>query len=683
MENQKTEVIQTIKDAQNVLVTVSKDPSIDQLAAAIGMTLILNKMGKHGTAVFSGTAPSTLEFLKPEETLEKNTDSLRDFIISLDKSKADKLRYKVEDQHVKIFITPYRTTIGEQDLVFSHGDFNVDVVLALGVHQQNELDQAITAHGRILHDAKIVSVNAGKPGELGGINLNEQNVSSLSEVMADMSLEIQKDVFDQQIATALLTGIVAETERFSNEKTKPETMSISAKLMAAGANQQLVATKLQVQPEPSEPTPQQGQAEQAEGEGKNPNESADSIKHEDGSLQIKHTEPPKKQQTSEQSQNAGDPPQSDNEVHVDEEGNFKSAHMDELPPIKTENKAGTLEKEAGTNEPPKNDNEPLKRKRMILDPPSSGSTLTASGKDEPEGTSDPLSKPVNEGPMLTHDDQKSRPPESGNTNDQSTPPKAAEAPAENAPALPKADNQTPGNSPTPASSTPKEPEENPKTAPSETSKDTSKQPLNGNQTLDSLEKRVDSPHQHQTEKKAQSPPEPPATNNQPGGGGKAPDSSDSVSETANQSDTDKAEAPDIGQLQNAVDKALANSGDQKPQEPIKALNANPVDLDLGHDDQQNGNQPATSGDNSDDGYLDVNKLDEQTGLEKSSSSDPAQPEQPQNQQKPKFPPDPKPAPSTDAASPASSPPPVPPPMMPPKQGQDDNGDDLNLPPVQR
>ena len=35
--------------------------------------------------VRSGSVPSTLEFLQPEDTLEQNTDSLRDFIISLDK----------------------------------------------------------------------------------------------------------------------------------------------------------------------------------------------------------------------------------------------------------------------------------------------------------------------------------------------------------------------------------------------------------------------------------------------------------------------------------------------------------------------------------------------------------------------------------------------------------------------
>src|ERR1039457_6148241 len=170
MDNPRQQVIDRLKQANNVLVTVSNNPSVDQLAACIGLALMLNKLGKHGTAVFSGQVPSTIEFLQPEKTIEKNTDSLRDFIIALDKSKADKLRYKVEDRVVKIFITPYRTSISEKDLEFSQGDFNVDVVVALGVHQQADLDQAITSHGRILHDATVISINRDPNGNLGNIN---------------------------------------------------------------------------------------------------------------------------------------------------------------------------------------------------------------------------------------------------------------------------------------------------------------------------------------------------------------------------------------------------------------------------------------------------------------------------------------------------------------------------------
>src|SRR5436190_23570162 len=146
----KQQITERVKAAQNILVTVSSNPSVDQLAACIGLTLFLNKLDKHATAVFSGPTPSTIEFLQPEKTIETNTDSLRDFIISLDKAKADKLRYKIEDQFVRIYITPYRTSLSEKDLVFSEGELNVEVVLALGFKDRADLAAAITQDGRIV-----------------------------------------------------------------------------------------------------------------------------------------------------------------------------------------------------------------------------------------------------------------------------------------------------------------------------------------------------------------------------------------------------------------------------------------------------------------------------------------------------------------------------------------------------
>ncbi len=247
MDDAKAQLADKLRNANNILVTVSRDPSIDQLASCIALTLLLNKQGKHAAAVFSGQVPSTLEFLQPEDTLEKTTDSLRDFIISLDKSKADKLRYKVEDSVVRIFITPYKTSITKADLAFTQGDFNVDVVVTLGVHLQEDLDEAITAHGRILHDATITSINTTPEGGLGAINWHEPRASSLCELVTDLMqfLDDDPELLDEQIATALLTGIIAETERFSNHKTTSQTMSTSALLMSAGANQQLVVTKLE------------------------------------------------------------------------------------------------------------------------------------------------------------------------------------------------------------------------------------------------------------------------------------------------------------------------------------------------------------------------------------------------------------------------------------------------------
>jgi nanoRNase/pAp phosphatase (c-di-AMP/oligoRNAs hydrolase) len=88
----RAQIATKIKSVSNILVTVSRNPNVDQLAAALGLTFMLDKLGKHATAVFSGKIPPAINFLQPEKTFEDNADSLRDFIISLDKDKADRLR---------------------------------------------------------------------------------------------------------------------------------------------------------------------------------------------------------------------------------------------------------------------------------------------------------------------------------------------------------------------------------------------------------------------------------------------------------------------------------------------------------------------------------------------------------------------------------------------------------------
>lgn len=240
-----SQALSALQKGKNVLVTVGTNPSVDELASALGLTLLLGQAGKHATAVFSGKIPPAIEFLDPEKTFEDSVDSLRDFIIALDKEKADKLRYKVEDEVVKVFITPYRTVIGEKDLEFSQGDLNVDVVVALGVEKKEELDKAITAHGRILHDATFITVNVGgAKTSIGAVNWDDAEASSIAEMLVRLGEQLGEDVFDSQISTAFLTGIVAETNRFSNEKTTPKVMTMSAQLMASGANQQLIASNL-------------------------------------------------------------------------------------------------------------------------------------------------------------------------------------------------------------------------------------------------------------------------------------------------------------------------------------------------------------------------------------------------------------------------------------------------------
>ena len=262
------QVAEKISSAENILVALSQDPSIDEISAALATTLLLDGMGKHVTAIYSGTTPNILAFLKPEETFEKDTNSLQDFIIALNKNKADHLRYNIEGDYVKVYITPYRTDLSEKDLEFSRGDFNVNLVIAFDVQSGADLDGALTEYGRIMHDATAINISTEHSGRFAELEWYEPSASSVCELISILAEQLKVETLSSEVATALLTGIVAATDRFSNQHTSPNAMSIAAKLMAAGADQQLISAKILDQaktPEISTVPPEETKNQPSEG----------------------------------------------------------------------------------------------------------------------------------------------------------------------------------------------------------------------------------------------------------------------------------------------------------------------------------------------------------------------------------------------------------------------------------
>ena len=239
------QIAEKVNGAKNILVALSKNPDVDEVSAALGLTLMLDKLGKKATAIYSGKTPDALRFLSPEKTFSSDTNALQDFIISLDKDKADHLRYKVDGDYVKVFITPYREAISENDLEYSYGDFNVDLIVALGVAEESDLDGALVEYGRIMHDAGVVNITTKEGGKFSEVEWSNPSASSVSEMVAELGTELEGEAFEKDSATALLTGIVASTERFAKENTTPETMGVASKLMAAGADQSLIAENIE------------------------------------------------------------------------------------------------------------------------------------------------------------------------------------------------------------------------------------------------------------------------------------------------------------------------------------------------------------------------------------------------------------------------------------------------------
>jgi hypothetical protein len=249
------------------------------------------------------------------------------------------------------------------------------------------------------------------------------------------------------MATAFLTGIVAETARFSNQKTTSTTMSISAKLMAAGANQQLVATQLQPKPEPTPPPP----APPADQAASNP---GDEPKPADGSLEIAHDA---SDESAQEAQKSDEPTEAELEqIHIDREGYLK--------PLAEATEAKSEDEEKPSGSP------------FVLNPPVLGGTLTANSRPEDlTPSTDPLSLPPVGGPLLSHDSGPAK--AGGNEQEESSRPGLPE------PALPQPE--------TPPPAEPFAPQNKPDDGYPDPYIETSE---SSPQTLAELEQAVDSPH---------------------------------------------------------------------------------------------------------------------------------------------------------------------------------------------
>lgn len=242
----KQQTSEAIRQAESILVITGQRPSIDQVASTLALGAVLRKFGKKVTTVISDEIPAGARFL-PQTYLEHNLDGLRDFIVQvgLNHGEVDKLKYVVEDGQLKIHISPFAGSFSAEDVSYSYGDFHYDLIIVLGVASYARLDKVFAQNQAVLQHIPIANIDYHRSNEqYGAINLIEPNAAGLGEILVALSESLQTGLIDQPIATTLLAGIMASTDRFTATHTTSKALTVAAQMMAMGADQQTVVRGL-------------------------------------------------------------------------------------------------------------------------------------------------------------------------------------------------------------------------------------------------------------------------------------------------------------------------------------------------------------------------------------------------------------------------------------------------------
>lgn len=242
------QIHQLLKDKKHILIVFRKDGEGDAIASAAALALFLEKINKPAEIVSDGfLLADNFKFLKKTDQIKTNLDHLQKFIITLDTAKSglQQLSYNLKDNQLQIFITPKQGSFSEDDLSTSQTDFKYDLIFTVNTPDLESLGEIYKNNTEFFFKTEIINIDHQSRNErYGQINLVETTNSSTAETILNLIEQLGAEYIDAEIATTILTGIIAQTHSFRTDFIKPHTLGTAGKLMNLGADKEKIIENL-------------------------------------------------------------------------------------------------------------------------------------------------------------------------------------------------------------------------------------------------------------------------------------------------------------------------------------------------------------------------------------------------------------------------------------------------------
>src|SRR3989344_884277 len=190
-DNPNLQFFSQLSKAKKILIALPPKSNVDICGTAVALTLFLNKQDKKVEIVSEDDFGALYPFLPKVGSVRKSFTSAQSLAVVVDTSSRplEELRYHQEQVKVNIDNHPVNT-------------------------------------------------------HFGAINFVDINSSSLAELATSLLQEFETDLFDEDIATCLLSGIIAKTRSFQHAQVSPKAFLKAGDLVAKGARQQEIVRAL-------------------------------------------------------------------------------------------------------------------------------------------------------------------------------------------------------------------------------------------------------------------------------------------------------------------------------------------------------------------------------------------------------------------------------------------------------
>ncbi len=263
MDNQTAQRVKDLLSrSQRIAIAVGKNPSIDDMGAALALYLTLQAAGKTASVVAPAepiVEVSNLVGINKVKTHLEGDGA--DLVVSFPykEGEIEKVSYTIENGFLNIVVKAGDQGLNftEQDVKYSRGGGgHVDTLFVVGVPRISDIQSIFTPDA--LKDVTIVNIDNKQDNQgYGDVVLVSTRFSSVSEQMAQLLLDMNMDP-DIDAAQNLLDGIAFSTESFQSPRTSYLAFEMAGELMRLGAIRSMrpAAPQSQLQAQPARPAQQ-------------------------------------------------------------------------------------------------------------------------------------------------------------------------------------------------------------------------------------------------------------------------------------------------------------------------------------------------------------------------------------------------------------------------------------------
>lgn len=239
---------QLLADKKHWLIVFAPHASNDTIASVAALSCFLHARGHRSTVASADfELPENLQFIKAARTFQAGVGQLQKFIISVDigRTGVQELSYDVKDNQLRVFVTPKNGAIERSDVKATQSDYTYDGIIAVGAPDLQSLGTIVSENPDFFATTTIINIDHQATNEhFGHLNFVDLTMSTAAELLYRLFQNMGAEHINPDVATALLTGLIAGTNSFKKPNVRPATLAAASELVGLGADRMYIVKNL-------------------------------------------------------------------------------------------------------------------------------------------------------------------------------------------------------------------------------------------------------------------------------------------------------------------------------------------------------------------------------------------------------------------------------------------------------